>query len=101
MVVNFSNKNSSESTQQIHCQKFMNTPKERLYQSCSTNCESSDFGFLGFFFFFFSFLLTWDHMEVKVSSPPKINTRFTYQNSYIFLRRASTKVGKEFVNLKP
>ncbi len=41
----------SESTQQIHFQKFMYTPREGLYQSCSKNCEISDFR--KFFFFFF------------------------------------------------
>ncbi len=36
---NISNDISSESTQQIHSQKFMNTPRKFLYQSCSKNCE--------------------------------------------------------------
>ena len=54
----------SESTQQIHSQKFMHTPREVFYQSRSKNCEISNFGFL----YFFPFSLTWDHMGVNTSN---------------------------------
>ncbi len=53
----------SESTQQIHSKKsyiFLG----RVYQSCSKNCEISNFEFLTFF----SFSLTWGHMGVKISN---------------------------------
>ncbi len=52
MGVKISNDISSESTHQIHSQKIMHTPGEGLYQSCSKNCEISNFGFLPIFFVF-------------------------------------------------
>ncbi len=55
----------SESTHQIHSQKTMHTPGEGVYQSCSKNCEISNFGFLPIFFVFSH---AWDHMGVKVSN---------------------------------
>ncbi len=45
-----SNDISSEITHQIHYPKIMHTPREGLYQSCSKNCELSNFEFLPFFF---------------------------------------------------
>ncbi len=54
-----SNDISSESTPHIHYQKIMHTSRKGLYQSCSQNCEISNFGF---FPIYFSFSLTWDHM---------------------------------------
>ncbi len=50
MGVKISNDISSDSTHQIHFPKIMHTPGEGLYQSCSKNCEISNFGFLAFFF---------------------------------------------------
>ncbi len=52
----------SKSTQQIHSQILMHTPRECLCQCCSKNCE---FQILDFCQFFFSFPLMWDHMGVK------------------------------------
>ncbi len=59
MGVKISNDISSESTHQIHSQKIMHTPGEGLYQSCSKNCEISNFGFLAIFFCSFLGRLTW------------------------------------------
>ncbi len=53
MLVKISNDIPSESTHQIHSQKIMHTPEEGLYQSCSKNCEISNFGFLAIFFVLF------------------------------------------------
>ena len=47
-----SHDSSSEGTQQISSQKFMDTPREGLYQSCLKNYAISNFEFLPFFFFF-------------------------------------------------
>ncbi len=52
--VNNSNDISSECTQQIHCHKVMHSPSGGLYQSCSKNCEISNFGFLPFFYVLFN-----------------------------------------------
>ncbi len=51
MGVKISNDISSDSMQQIHSQKIMHTPGEGLYQSCSKNCELSNFGVWAIFFF--------------------------------------------------
>ncbi len=53
MGVKISNDISSESTHLIHAQKIMRTPGEDLCQSCSKNCEISNFGFLTIFFVLF------------------------------------------------
>ena len=49
MGVKISNDISSESTHQIHTQKILHTHRESLYESCSKNCESSNFDFAIFF----------------------------------------------------
>ena len=69
-----SNDISSESMHQINSPKIMHTPGEGLYQSCSKNCEISNFGVLPFFF---SFSLTWYHMGVKASND--ISSERTHQ----------------------
>ncbi len=53
MGVKISNDISSESMQQIHSQKIIHNHREGLYQSCSKNCEISNFGFLAIFFVLF------------------------------------------------
>ena len=59
-----SNDISSESAKQTCSPKFMHTPMKGLYQSCIKNCEISNFGFLGnFFYSFFLERLTWWSME--------------------------------------
>ncbi len=58
---------SSESTQQIHSEKFMHTSREDLNQCCIKIGEISNSGFFANAISF-SFLLTWDHMGEKKSS---------------------------------
>ncbi len=53
-----SNDISSESTHHIYSPKSMHTPKERVYQCCSKNCEISNFGIFPFSLY---------HRGVKVS----------------------------------
>ena len=45
MEENISNDISSESTHQTHSPKVIHTPRDGLYQSCSKNCEISNFDF--------------------------------------------------------
>ncbi len=81
----------SESTQQIHSQKFMHTSREGLYKICIKIGKISNFGSLPIFF---SFSLTWDRMgeKLQTTSYLKVHNRFAPQNPCILLGRVSTKV---------
>ena len=64
--------------------------RERLYQSCSKNCEISNYGFLTVFVFLF--INVGPHGSKNTTFPLKIRTRFALQNSCIRLGRVSAKV---------
>ncbi len=88
----------SKSIQQIHSQKFMYTPKEDLYQSCSKNCEISFFFyFCQFLFFFVSMVYVGVNISNDISA--EIMHQIAPPNSCIFLGRVSTRVVKRIEEL--